>query len=72
MQISVSAAWAKYNDENKSKKVSLGKFASLRPRNIRKLSTQRVLCMRVLHQYTIQAAYSRKRSPRFDEEAENK
>lgn len=40
MQISVSAAWAKYNDENKSKKVSLGKFASLRPRNIRKLSTK--------------------------------
>ncbi|WAR23449.1 LOW QUALITY PROTEIN: hypothetical protein MAR_037118 [Mya arenaria] len=38
MQVSVKAAHAKYNFENPTKKVSFGKFAALRNRNVRLLS----------------------------------
>ncbi|XP_052084922.1 uncharacterized protein LOC127722119 [Mytilus californianus] len=38
MQISVKAAHSKYLAENHAKPVSLGKFAALRPKNVRKLA----------------------------------
>lgn len=38
MQISVKAAHSKYLAENHTKHVSLGKFAALRPKNVRKLA----------------------------------
>ena len=38
MLIPVDSAHAKYNAENPDKKVSLGKFASLRPKTVRKLN----------------------------------